>query len=310
MGAVHSRGPVAAIDCGTNSTRLLLVDDRGRTLERQMRITRLGQGVDATGVLADEAVDRCVDVLTGYGEVLRRHGVARGRLVATSAVRDAANGEEFLARAARASGLVPEVLTGDEEGRLSMAGATVGLEPPPGPWLVVDIGGGSTELIAGRSAEDPSLAVVSMQMGCVRIAERFFHADPPTADELAAARAMVDSELDRAVAAHPGLATGIRLIGLAGTVATLASLDQGLAVYDRERVHHAVLSAATVARWHRTLAAETGVDRLRRPGMDPGREDVIVGGTLVLEAVMDRFGFGECLVSESDILDGLVASQR
>ena len=306
---MSSNGPVAAIDCGTNSTRLLVADVSGLPLERLMRITRLGEGVDATGKLSSEAIDRCSAVLREYRSVLDRFEVVSVRLVATSAVRDAANGAEFLTAAAEASGADPELLTGIEEGRLSLAGAVAELDDRDGPFLILDIGGGSTELVVGSGPGDPSVDVVSLQLGCVRLFERFFHHDPPTADELAAAHAVVRGDLDRAAAAHPRITQGNRMVGLAGTVSTLSALQQGLAEYDRDRIHHSVLTAAQAREWFDRLVAETTEARMRRPGMEPGRADVIVGGALVLDAVMSRFGFHECLVSESDILDGLVASQ-
>ncbi|HEY5108256.1 MAG TPA: exopolyphosphatase, partial [Acidimicrobiales bacterium] len=190
---------VAAIDCGTNSTRLLVADADGRPVERLMRITRLGQGVDATGRLAPEAIDRCVAVLAEYRQVMDRLGVGRGRLAATSAARDAANGADFLRRAGEVTGLEPELLTGLDEGRLSLAGAVADLDPADGPFLVLDIGGGSTELVAGAGPDDPDLAAVSLQMGCVRVSERYFVDDPPTGIELASARADVAAQLERAV---------------------------------------------------------------------------------------------------------------
>ena len=300
---------IAAIDCGTNSTRLLVADASGRPLERLMRITRLGQGVDATGRLAPEAIDRCVAVLAEFRQVMDHFGVDRGRLAATSAARDAANGEEFLAAAGRTTGLEPELLTGVDEGRLSLTGAVGDLDPTDGPFLVLDIGGGSTELVAGDGPADPALAAVSLQLGCVRMSERFLVSDPPTPAELAAARREVDAQLDHAVADHPRFTGTHRLVGLAGTVSTLASVHQAMAEYDRDRIHHTVLTAADVRHWFGVLAADTAEGRLARPGMVPGRQDVIVGGVLILDAVMERLGFTECLVSEADILDGLVASQ-
>jgi exopolyphosphatase/guanosine-5'-triphosphate,3'-diphosphate pyrophosphatase len=269
----------------------------------------LGEGVDATGKLSREAIDRCSAVLREYRSVLDRFEVVSVRLVATSAVRDAANGGEFLTAAAEASGADPELLTGIEEGRLSLAGAVADLDDRDGPFLILDIGGGSTELVVGSGPEDPAIDVVSLQLGCVRLFERFFHHDPPTADELAAAHAVVRDDLDGAAAAHSRFTQGNKLVGLAGTVSTLSALQQGVAEYDRDRIHHSVLTAAQAREWFERLAAETTEARMRRPGMEPGRADVIVGGALVLDAVMSRFGFHECLVSESDILDGLVASQ-
>jgi exopolyphosphatase / guanosine-5'-triphosphate,3'-diphosphate pyrophosphatase len=298
---------VAAIDCGTNSTRLLIADSRGRTVERQMRITRLGEGVDGQGLLSDEAIERSVSVLRDFREIMQRLAVTKGRLVATSAVRDAANGSEFLEAAAHATDLDPELLSGIEEGRLSLAGAAADLDADEGPFLVVDIGGGSTELVVGSSADDPDLAAVSLQLGCVRITERFLHSDPPTREELAAAESVIAEGLDGAVAQAPRLVTAHRLVGLAGTVSTLASLRLGLHEYDRSQIHHAVLPIAEVYDWYRTLASEVATARLDRAGLVPGREDVIVGGVMMLASVMSRFGFEECLVSESDILDGMVA---
>ncbi|MGB7053161.1 MAG: Ppx/GppA phosphatase family protein [Acidimicrobiales bacterium] len=298
---------VAAIDCGTNSTRLLIADGRGRAVERQMRITRLGEGVDEKGVLSDEAIDRTVSVLRDYRETMRRLSVSKGRLVATSAVRDAANRSAFLSAAAQATGLEPEVLTGIEEGRLSLAGAVGDLDPGDGPFLVVDIGGGSTELVVGKGPEDPELEVVSLQLGCVRITERFLRSDPPTRDELDDAESVIGHSLDTVIEEHPRLVTAHRLVGLAGTVSTIAALRLGLKEYDRAQVHHAVLTQTDAEEWCQTLASEVAVARLDRAGMVPGREDVIVGGALMLVAVMSHFGFEECVVSESDILDGMVA---
>ncbi len=272
-----------------------------------MRITRLGQGVDATGVLAPDAVDRCLDVLTHFRRVMDRHGVTRGRLVATSAARDAANGQEFLAAAGSATGLDPELLSGLDEGRLSLAGAVADLDPAEGPFLVLDIGGGSTELMAGTGPDDPELAVTSLQLGCVRLTERFLHGDPPAAHERRAAEAEVAARLEEAVADHPRYRDAHRLVGLAGTVTTLASLDLGMAEYDRDRVHHAVLTTEAVDAWCRALLGETRTARMDRAGMVPGREDVIAGGAMILAGVMHRFGFDACLVSEADILDGMVA---
>ena len=300
-------GPVAAIDCGTNSTRLLVVDSDGSTLERLMQITRLGAGVDSTGRLAPESIERCLSVLREFRQVMDKFSVVGGRLAATSAARDASNGAEFLAAAGEVTGIEPELLAGTEEGRLSMAGALSDLGHEEGPFLILDIGGGSTELVAGTGPEDPELSVVSLQVGCVRITERFLISDPPTPDQLEEGEAMVNALLDQAIADHPRFLAAHRLVGLAGTVTTLASLHLGLERYDRDRIHHAVLSVGDVYDWYRTLASEVTVARLDRAGMVPGREDVIVGGALILAAVMTRFGFDECLVSEADILDGMAA---
>jgi len=306
---------VAALDCGTNSTRLLVVSADGTALERQMRITRLGEKVDATRALSPEAVARTVAVLGEYRRLMDLHGVERARLVATSAVRDATNAAEFLSAAEEVTGVHPELLSGLEEGALSFSGATAHVPADrvgPGPVLVVDIGGGSTELAAGVLAPVASrrgaVSAVSLDLGCVRVTERFFGHDPPRADELAEARRVVDAELDGARRALPALAPGGLLIGLAGTVSTLAALERRLASYERAAVHHTVLSRRQVAQWCATLAAEDRHARLARPGMVEGRADVIVGGVLILDAVMDAFDREQCLVSEDDILDGLAAS--
>lgn len=304
-----SDGGVAAIDCGTNSTRLLVVDAGGVPLSRLMRITRLGAGVDATGRLDPSAIDRTLAVLREYRAVIDGFSVARVRMVATSAVRDAANGRDFLDAARETVGVAAEVLSGAQEGSLASRGATAGLAPPVGDDVVVDIGGGSTELIVARARADAG--IVSLDVGCVRLTERCFHHDPPLDTEIAEAIAVVDGHLARAVEAVPALDTlaqGSRLIGLAGTVSTLSMLEQGLSEYSWGKVHHSVLSRDAVDRWCRTLAGEPASARKARPGMVPGREDVIVAGAVVLERVMDRFGFDCCLVSESDILDGLVMS--
>ncbi len=305
-----SDGTRAAIDCGTNSTRLLVVDGTGRALERLMRITRLGQGVDATRRLAPKAIGRTLEVLEAYAKTMVHHEVSAARLVATSAVRDAANGQEFLDRASAVAGVRAELLSGDAEGRLAYAGATADLPPSAGDDLVIDIGGGSTELVLAHHGQ---VKAVSLDLGCVRLSERYLQHDPPLPEELAAATAAIAAELDRAVSSLGHLRTlakGSRLIGLAGTVSTLVTLELKLTEYDRALVHHAVLPAALVARWCEVLGAETASGRAARPGIEPGRADVIVGGVLVLREVMGRFGFAECLVSEADILDGLVASLR
>jgi exopolyphosphatase/guanosine-5'-triphosphate,3'-diphosphate pyrophosphatase len=309
-------GAIAALDCGTNSTRLLIVDGRGEVLDRQMRITRLGEGVDATHKLSADAINRTVVVLEDYRRVMDRHGVVRARLVATSAARDAVNADEFFAAAEAATGVRPELLSGIEEGRLSFSGATRSLPAAvrgTRPVLVVDIGGGSTELVVGiapapgGSVASSDVTAVSLDIGCVRLTERFFHQDPPLGGELAEARAAVSTEVERARSELPAMDGGGILIGLAGTVSTLAALNLELPAYERARIHHAVLSRDEVDVWLARLARENRLARLARPGMVEGRADVIVGGVLVLAAVMAGFGCGECLVSEDDILDGLVA---
>jgi exopolyphosphatase/guanosine-5'-triphosphate,3'-diphosphate pyrophosphatase len=284
---------------------MLVLDDQARPLARRMEITRLGQGVDETHQLASDAIARTVDVLTRMRKEMLALGVVRGRLVATSAVRDARNGTAFLRAASSAAGLTAELLSGDEEGRLAYAGATSDIVPGSGDDVVVDIGGGSTELVMAR---DGRVAAVSLDMGCVRLTERYFPHDPPTSSDLAVAGSAVAHQLDLAERAMPALSSlraPARLIGLAGTVATLASLDQHLECYDRERIHHYPLTIEAVEHWWATLVSEPSVRRAARTGMEIGRHDVIVGGVMVLRQVMQRFGFGTCIVSEADILDGI-----
>ena len=301
-------GPVAALDCGTNSTRLLVVGADGTTLDRQMRITRLGEGVDRTGSLLPEAISRTVGVLEDYRRRMDELGVVRARLVATSAARDAANAEVFFAAAEKAAGVCAELLSGDEEGRLSFTGATLQLPAVirrDEPVLVVDIGGGSTELVVGRPDDPPSAKAVSVDVGCVRISERCFAHDPPTDDELADARGVADEAVAAAAKGLPAPAIGGPVIGLAGTVSTLAAMAQKIASYDRALIHHSGLRRASVDHWLDVLATEPARARLKRPGMVAGREDVIVGGVVVLAQVMARFDRDRCLVSEDDILDGI-----
>jgi exopolyphosphatase/guanosine-5'-triphosphate,3'-diphosphate pyrophosphatase len=294
----------AAVDCGTNSTRLLVSRD-GETVERLMRITRLGQGVDATGRLAPEAIERTTTVLREYREVMDRHGVERLRITATSAARDADNRDEFFDAAEAIVGARPELLSGLEEGRLSFAGATADLDPADGPFLVVDIGGGSTEFAVGTTECEGAMSV---DIGCVRLSEKFFEHDPPGADELTGCLSVVQTYLDDVSRDLPAVLEARTFVGLAGTVSTVAAVEIGLAEYDRDAIHHFVLEREAVEDVFRTLATETRAQRLANPGMEEARADVIVGGCCVLVKLMRHWGLEECLVSESDILDGLVAS--
>ncbi len=296
-------GAVAAIDCGTNSTRILVADATGRPLVRRNTITRLGQGVDQTRRLAPEAIDRVVSTLGDYQQLLDEHGVTKVRITATSAARDAANRDDFFDAAEAAIGWRPELLSGGEEGRLSFAGATADLDAANGPFLVVDIGGGSTEFIVGTN--EP-LGLTSIDVGCVRLTERFLHGDPPEAGELSDALSVVRVYLDDVVREVPQTMDAARLVGLAGSVTTVAAVELGLATYDSDRIHHFVLTRAAAEDVFRTLATERRVDRRANPGLEEARVDVIVGGALVLVAVMRYFDFDKCLVSEADILDGLV----
>jgi exopolyphosphatase / guanosine-5'-triphosphate,3'-diphosphate pyrophosphatase len=301
---------VAAIDCGTNSLRLLIADvDPGSSaltdVDRRMEIVRLGQGVDRTGRLAPLALDRTIAALRGYADVVARSGAAAVRMVATSATRDAENSAEFVRRVKQVLGVAPEVLSGDEEARLSFTGATrelTGAAGFPPPFLVTDIGGGSTEFVLGD--EGGPHAAISVDIGCVRMTERHLRGDPPEAAEVAAATADIDAALDRVAAVLP--AAGARtLVGLAGSVTTVAGIAMGLPVYDPARIHHSRVSTAQVHVVTTGLLAQAREQRARIGLMHPGRVDVIGGGALILDRIMTRFGFAEVLVSEHDILDGI-----
>ena len=300
---------VAAIDCGTNSTRLLVarsVEGGGyETIERLMTITRLGEGVDATGELSDAALGRVVECLQHYREVIDRHDVDAIRMTATSAARDARNRDHFFDLAEVVIGVRPELISGDQEAELSFLGATADLDPIDGPFLVVDIGGGSTEFAYGG---DTFQKGISTDMGCVRLTEQHIESDPSLPEELVAALSIVELHLDDVTAAIPEAASAKTLVGLAGTVSATAAIEQGLHEYNRDRIHHFVLTKDAVEDVFRTLATENREDRLANPGMEEGRVDVIVGGLCVLVRIMRQFEFDQCLVSESDILDGLAMS--
>ncbi len=301
---------VATIDIGTNSTRLLVADIDAPdgeivTLDRRMTITRLGQGVDDARRLAPDAIDRTVAALRTYRGVIDDIGaVTRVRATATSAARDASNREDFFAAATDALGVTPELLSGAEEARLSFLGATTGLAAiAPGPYLVVDIGGGSTEFVVGTTEPE---GLISVDIGCVRLTEAWLHSDPPTAEELSQAVHVVREHLADVAREVPGVRSAKTLVGLAGTVSSMAMIEQGLAVYDRDRVHHFRLTKSAAEDVFRTLATEAIEDRRHNPGMEPGRVDVIVGGAIILVSILRTFGRNEVLTSESDILDGLV----
>jgi exopolyphosphatase/guanosine-5'-triphosphate,3'-diphosphate pyrophosphatase len=309
---------VAVVDCGTNSLRLLLADvDPGRAeltdVARRMEIVRLGQGVDKTGRLAPEALARTIAALRDYAGIIASSGAQAVRMVATSATRDADNAAEFVRLVKEVLGVAPEVLTGAEEALLSFTGATTELAAGPdrGPILVTDIGGGSTEFVLG-SARPPgpstsAVHAISVNVGCVRMTERHLHGDPPTGQEVAAAISDIDAALDTVAATVP-VRQARTLIGLAGSVTTVAAIAMGLPAYDAARIHHARVSAADVHAVTRGLLAQTRTARAAIGVMHPGRVDVIGGGALVLDRLMERFGFGEVLVSEHDILDGMAWS--
>jgi exopolyphosphatase/guanosine-5'-triphosphate,3'-diphosphate pyrophosphatase len=314
---------VAAVDCGTNSLRMLLADvdpDRGTLVdvERRMEIVRLGEGVDRTGRIDPEAIRRTLRVTGEYARICDRAGAQRVRFVATSATRDAQNRDEFTAGVRGLLGVQPEVISGQEEAALSFAGATRELEGThPAPYLVVDIGGGSTEFVLGGT--DGGMDVTgarSVDVGCVRLTERHLHDDPPTADQVAAASADVRSALHDAAGAVP-FAGARTLVGLAGSVTTVTAHALRLDRYDAEAIHLAALSVEVALGACADLLAMTSLERARLPYMHPGRVDVIGAGALIWGMVIERVAalasaagspLRDVISSEHDILDGIAWS--
>jgi len=306
---------VAAIDCGTNSVRLLAADvpaEGAHTdLLRRMEIVRLGQGVDATGRLAPEAIERTRLVLVEYAATARDLGVTAVRMVATSATRDAANRADFEDMVVATLGQKPDVVPGREEAELSFLGATASLdaaarahgnEPPRPPFLVVDIGGGSTEFVLGDT--DGVHAARSVDIGCVRLTERHLHGDPPTAEQVRRAEDDIRAALADVRAEVP-VGQAASLVGLAGSVTTVAALALELPAYDTEAIHGSRIAVADVRAVAADLLAAERARRAAMPVMHPGRVDVIGAGALILRVLMDEFGMDEVVVSEHDILDGI-----
>jgi exopolyphosphatase/guanosine-5'-triphosphate,3'-diphosphate pyrophosphatase len=297
---------VAAIDCGTNSIRLLIadvVDDRLVDVARRMEIVRLGEGVDRTGRLSDAALARTRKALIGYAAEIAELGVGRVRMCATSASRDASNAQDFRDMVRGVLGVAPEVITGEQEARLSFVGAVTGLVAEP-PYLIVDIGGGSTEFVTGTTEVEHA---ISMDIGCVRMTERYLHDDPPTSAQVAAATADITAAVDAALAAVPGRAART-LVGLAGTVTTVTALALGLDSYDATRIHHRRVGYDAVAKVTADLLGMTVAERLAQAVMHPGRADVIGAGALILRIILERSGQPAVVASEHDILDGIAFS--
>ncbi|WP_416519634.1 exopolyphosphatase [Streptomyces achromogenes] len=308
---------VAAVDCGTNSIRLLVADADPATgelteLDRRMTIVRLGQDVDRTGRLAPEALERTFAACREYAGIIKEHGAERVRFVATSASRDAENREDFVRGVLDILGVEPEVISGDQEAEFSFTGATkelTGRTDLARPYLVVDIGGGSTEFVVG---DDQVRAARSVDIGCVRMTERHLvHGgevcDPPTGEQIAAIRADVEAALDLAERTVP-LREARTLVGLAGSVTTVSAIAQELPEYDSARIHHSRISRERVREITEWLLRSTHAERAAVPSMHPGRVDVIGAGALVLLAIMERTGAEEVVVSEHDILDGIAWS--
>lgn len=309
---------VAAIDCGTNSIRLLIADSSGarlRDVHREMRIVRLGEGVDATGEFSAEALARTRAALTDYAELLAAHAVSRVRMVATSATRDAANREVFFAMTAEVlgtviPGAVAEVISGEAEAALSFFGAVGELDCRDEPFVVVDLGGGSTEIVLGDTSGGVA-ASYSADIGCVRLTERCLHSDPPTPAEIADARRVVGAQLAAALRAVP-VERARTWVGVAGTMTTLSALAQDLTTYDAGAIHLSRIGYDRLSAVCQRLIAMTRAQRAAQGPMHPGRADVIGGGAIVVQelaaALRERAGIDQLVVSEHDILDGIALS--
>ncbi|MFJ9537244.1 exopolyphosphatase [Streptomyces sp. NPDC101225] len=308
---------VAAVDCGTNSIRLLVADCNPATgelleLDRRMTIVRLGQDVDRTGRFAPEALERTFAACRQYAEAIRGLGAAQVRFVATSASRDAANRDDFVRGVVDILGVEPEVITGEQEAEYSFTGATkelAGSDAMARPYLVVDIGGGSTEFVVG---DDRVRAARSVDVGCVRMTERHLVrdgavTDPPAEEQIAAVRADIERALDLAEETVP-LREARTLVGLAGSVTTVSAIAQELPAYDSERIHHSRVPREKVREITEWLLHSTHAERAAVPSLHPGRVDVIAAGALVLLSIMERTGAQEVVVSEHDILDGIAWS--
>ena len=299
---------VASVDIGTNSTRLLIadIDGSGRdaklvTLDRRTQITRLGQDVHRDRVLRPDAIDRTLAVLRDYRRAIDAHGVERVRASATSASRDASNRDDFFDPVEEILGVSPELLSGEDEARLEFLGATAA-RTEPGPYLVVDIGGGSTEFTFGT---DGVTELCSVDIGCVRLTEMYLHGDPPAPEELSQAVSVVRDHLADVDRIVPGAARASLLVGTAGTIWTLGAIELGVDASRSDLIDGFHLTRAAAEDVFRTLATEPIEQRRHNPGLEPGRVDVIVGGALVAVTVMRHWGFNELVVSEADILDGL-----
>ncbi len=307
-------GPVAVVDCGTNSTRLLIDDGDGLGL-RLVRVTGLGRGIEAGGLLRDDAIDRVVEVLREFRDCIKQHGATAVRAVATSAARDAANGAQFLRVASDTLGVDLELLDGEVEAAYGFVGATTDLgDTHSGDALVFDIGGGSTEFAYGTPSDAAGpQAVASVDMGSVRWTERFLASDPPRPEELSTAITVARSHLDDVDREFPVIKRGARaakLVGVAGTITTVAAVEIGLEPYDPEIIDGFLLTRAAAEDVFRTLATERLADRVHNPGLHLDRAPVIVGGCCILVAVMRHWDIDECLVRERDLLDGIAAGLR
>ena len=298
---------VGVVDCGTNSIRLLIADIDGgnfREVTRQMQVVRLGQGVDETNQFHPDALERTFAAVDLYAGEIARRGVEKIRFCATSATRDAINRNIFIDGVKERLGIEPEVISGDEEARLSFAGATREFNRSDGPFLVVDIGGGSTEFVLGTDSVE---SAISVNIGCVRMAERHFHNDPPTADEITIARNDIQNAIDIA-SASVDIKSAKTLVCVAGTATTVAAAALNMPEYDRHAIHLSRISADQVHAVSNNFLNMTRDERAALGYMHPGRVDVITAGSLVLSKIVKATGAKEFVASENDILDGMAWS--
>ena len=297
---------LAAIDIGSNSTNLLIVDQAGKTLERIVRSTRLGANLTTTGVLSAESIQRTLECLNEYEVLIKRHNVLSRRTVATAACRVAKNTNEFFAAVKKISGAEPELISGEIEGALSFVGATSTFSDKS-PTLVIDIGGASTELMVGSETLD---FAVSLPFGAVNVTESELHRDPPRPEELTNAISLVSDAVDDVAHNYPQVSQVDRIVGVAGTIVTVAAVEVGQKVFDTNSLHELRLTRQAVEDVFRTLATEPLKDRVFNPGLPSDRADIIVGGCCVLVAVMRRLQISELVVSQYNLLDGLIAELR
>ena len=296
----------AAIDIGSNSTNLLIVDQSGKTLERAVRSTRLGANIATTGALSADSIKRTLDCLSEYEALIKRHNVSHRRTVATAACRVANNTDQFFADVKKILGTEPELISGEIEGALSFTGATSALDEKVST-LVIDIGGASTELMVGRETLD---FAVSIPFGAVNITETELHRDPPRPEELTNAISLVSDAVDDITHNYPLIGDVDRVVGVAGTIVTVAAVEVGQKTFEPSALHKLKLSREAVEDVFRTLATEPLSDRVFNPGLPRDRADIIVGGCCVLVAVMRRLQISEIVVSQYNLLDGLISELR
>ena len=298
----------AAIDIGSNSTNLLIANSAGETIERIVRSTRLGAGVTKTGLLGAESIERTVSCITDYATLIEKHHVTDIRVVATAACRMASNTAEFFQQVKTASNFSPELISAEQEGELSFSGATTSFARSSSKQiLVIDIGGASTELMLGA---DSLKTTVSLPFGAVTVSESELHRDPPRPEELTNAISLVSDAVDDAVHMNPEFAGADQIIGIAGTIVTVAAVELGLQQFDASKLHSMCLKREAVEDVFRTLATEPLIDRVFNPGLPRDRADIIVGGCCVLVAVMRRLQISELIVSQHNLLDGVINSLR